>query len=61
MSLLQVQLFDRALDEEAVAALSEDPRNYVPEKEIVAFLKGEEQADYLKLKEQQARWLKKEE
>jgi len=58
--LLEVQLFDRALDEEAVAALSEDRRNYVPEKEIVAFLKGEERAGYLKLKEQQARWLKKE-
>ena len=51
--VLQAQLFDHALDEEAVAAVSGDPRNYVAEKEIVAFLKGEEQASYLMLKEQQ--------
>jgi hypothetical protein len=51
--VLQAQLFDHALDEEAVAAISGDPRNYVAEKEIVAFLKGEEQTSYLMLKEQQ--------
>jgi mono/diheme cytochrome c family protein len=51
--VLQAQLFDRALDEEAVAAISGDPGNYVPEKDIVAFLKGEQRAGYLKLKQRQ--------
>jgi len=51
--VLQAQLFDRALDADAVAAVSGDPQNYVPEKDIVAFLKGEQQAGYLELKQRQ--------
>ena len=51
--VLQAELFDRALEEEAVAAIAGDPRSYVPEKAIEAFLKGDERAAYLQLKEQQ--------
>jgi hypothetical protein len=51
--ILQAELFDRPLNDEEVAAIAGDPKNYVPEKEILAFLSAEERQHYVELKQQQ--------
>ena len=43
--ILQAELFDRPLNNEEVAAIAGDPKNYVPEKEILAFLSEQANVD----------------
>ncbi len=51
--ILLAQLYDKALDQEEILAIAQDPYHYIPETKIVEFLHGQKQIDYLQLKQQQ--------